>query len=171
MVTLRMQRIAALCTCLLAGATAGCQWPSGASTSAPPARLLTEIGPQTPVGDALALLQAQLDTVLAAGLDDAGPAGLDRAESISDRLLETRLPFAWISAESYSVEARLRQVQSMTDRVGAMRAGGARHDEVLVEIDSLRVAVGRLRDDLAKGGRAAPPPVQQLLATMDTSSP
>jgi hypothetical protein len=157
--------------CILLG-SAGCQWPGGgAGPGTAPAQNLPEIGQETPVGVALALLQFQLDTVLTEGLDDSGPGRLDQAESISDRLLETRLPFAWISAESYSVEARLRQVQSMTDRVGAMRAGGARNEDVLIEVDSLRAAVSRLRADLARGGHAAPPPVQQLLATMDTSPP
>jgi len=164
-----MSRFAALCAALL-GWSAACQWPGTPGRSAPPAQPLPEIGPQTPVGDALALLQARLDSVLAAGLDDSGPGRLERAEAISDRLLETRLPFAWISAESYSVEARLRQVQTMTDRVSAMRAGGARSEEVLIEVDSLRAAVARLRHDLAAGGHAAPPPVQQLLSTMDVRS-
>jgi hypothetical protein len=153
-------------------AAPGCQWPGGGgNTTLPPSRVPAEIGPATPVGLALSRLQAQLDSVLASGLDDASPRRLEAAETISDRLLETRLPFAWISAESYSVEARLRQIQSMADRIGAMRAGGARNEEVLAEVEALRVAVAGLRSDLVTGGTEAPPPVEQLLGTLDTTSP
>jgi hypothetical protein len=59
----------------------------------------------------------------------------------------------------------------MVDRIGAMRAGGARNEEVLAEVEALRVAVAGLRSDLVTGGTDAPPPVEQLLGTLDTTSP
>jgi hypothetical protein len=148
---------------------AGCQMPGIREGDRVPPSVPAEISPGTPAGTTLALLQAQLDSALAAGLDGDGPAHLDRAEAISDRLLESRLPFAWISAESYSVEARLRQIQTRTDRIESLRAGGARGEDVLAEIRDLRDLVARAATELAAGGSAAPPPVQQLLVTLDTA--
>lgn len=147
---------------------ASCQWPgvpAEGSAAAPPA----EIGPGTTLNEALLLLEAQLDSVVASGLDEAGGRSLDRAEAISDRLLETRLPFAWISGESYSLEARLRQIQSRTDRAQALRAGGARRDDVLGAIVDLQGAVAGLRTVLAAGGSTSPPPIDELLTRLDTA--
>lgn len=152
----------------LAGLTA-CRMPGTGESTVPPTTFPVEIASGTAVGVTLVLLQAQLDSALAAGLDGAGPAHLVRAEAISDRLLETRLPFAWISAESYSVEARLRQIQTQADRIVALRVGGARREDVTSEIQQLRDAVAGLRRDLGASGGAAPTPVQQLLSTLDTT--
>lgn len=148
---------------------AACQWPPGRDGSTPENPAEPPIGPGTPVAVNLALLQAQLDTILATGLDDAAPARLERAEAISDRLLESRLPFAWLSAESYSVEARLRQIQTRTDRIGALVASGGRSEDVLAETAQLREVVVRLRSELEAGGTSAPPSIQQLLTTLDTA--
>jgi hypothetical protein len=154
---------------LLLACLAACRMPGTGESTVPPTTLPVEIGSGTPVGVTLVLLEAQLDSALAAGLDGAGPVHLDRAEAISDRLLETRLPFAWISAESYSVEARLRQIQVRADRVEALRLGGARGEDVTAEIRQLREAVAVLRRELDADGTPAPPPVQQLLSTLDTA--
>lgn len=153
---------------LVAGFTA-CQWPGAPgerTTTLPPA----EFGPGTPLGVALALLQVQLDSAVDSGLDETSARNLDRAEAISDRLLETRLPFAWLSAESYSLEARLRQIQTRTDRAQALRAGGGRRDEVFEAVEDLRGAVAGLRAGLVAGGTVPPPPVRQLLTVLDTAS-
>lgn len=118
--------------------------------------------------DALALLFAQVDTA-AAGLDDAGIRSMARVETISDRLLETRLPFAWISAESYSLEARLRQLQSRADRTEALRTGGGRRDQVDSAIVELRDAIAQLQADLAAGGAEAPRPIDRILTALDSA--
>jgi len=129
----------------------------------------TRIGPSTPLSEALVLLRAELDSALEAGLDEDGVRNLDRAEVISDRLLETRLPFAWISADSYSLEARLRQIQSLVDRAVSLRAGGVRREDVTAQVRQLAEALDSLRFDIAAGGTAAPPPIEQLLIRLDTS--
>jgi len=128
-----------------------------------------EIGPAMSLAEALTLLQAQLDTA-SAGLDEAGVRSMARVETISDRLLETRLPFAWISAESYSLEARLRQIQSRADRAEALRTGGARRSEdVVAAIADLRAAVSQLQADLAAGGGEAPREIQRVLNALDSA--
>jgi hypothetical protein len=142
-----------------------CQWPGSAGDPAD-AEPTIEIGTGTTLDEALALLRAQLDTA-AAGLDEAGTRSLGRVESISDRLLETHLPFAWLSAESYSLEARLRQIQSRADRIEALRSGGVRRDDVVAGIAELRAEVERLQIELAAGGVAAPVPVRTLLDSLD----
>ena len=145
-----------------------CEWPGSAPDAAASAPSV-EIGPAMSLGEALALLQAQLDTA-AAGLDEAGVRSMGRVETISDRLLETRLPFAWISAESYSLEARLRQIQSRADRAEALRTGGARRsDDMVGAIADLRAAVAQLQADLAAGGGDAPTPIDRVLATLDSA--
>jgi len=145
-----------------------CRWPgSTAETSA--AAPVTEIGPGTGLDDALAMLYAQLDTA-AAGLDEAGTRSLGRVKAISDRLLETSLPFAWLSAESYSLEARLRQIQTRVDRMEALRQGGARRDDVVAGLLDLSATVGQLRNELAAGGTVSPVPVGVLLDSLDRTS-
>jgi len=149
---------------------AACGWPgTGQQNSAAVTDPETRIGPTTPLSQALVVLRAELDSAIEAGLDDDGARNLDRAEVISDRLLETRLPFAWISAESYSLEARLRQIQSRADRAVSLRVGGARREDVLAEIRQLTAALDSLRLDIARGGTAAPTPIDQLLIRLDTS--
>jgi phage shock protein A len=143
-----------------------CQWPGSADESIAATVTVTGMEPGTTLADALALLHAQLDTA-AAGLDEAGTRSLARVEAISDRLLETRLPFAWSSAESYSLEARLRQIQSQADRVESLRSGGAGRDVVMASLLALRGEVERLEATLEMGGTAPPTPIGTLLDSLD----
>jgi hypothetical protein len=147
-----------------------CQWPAATTDTSAEDRPIPDIGTGTMLEEALAVLRAQLDTA-AAGLDEAGVRSLARVEPISDRLLETRLPFAWISAESYSLEARLRQIQSRVDRIEALRTGGATREDVVAGIAELRAEVERLQDELRVGGVAAPTPVGVLLDSLDRLGP
>jgi hypothetical protein len=157
----------ALCLCMVLSSCQPTGRPRDSATASPGPAL--DIGPATRLSESLVLLRGQLDSARTTGLDDTGTRNLNRAEAISDRLLETRLPFAWISAESYSLEARLRQIQSRADRVESLRIGGARREDVLAEIGHLVEAVDSLRADIARGGSQAPPPVDQLLVRMDTA--
>jgi hypothetical protein len=151
-------------------APAACGWPgTGQPNTATAAGPEARIEPNTPLAQALLLLRAELDSAVESGLDDDGVRNLDRAEVISDRLLETRLPFAWIRAESYSLEARLRQIQSRADRAVSLRVGGARREDILSEIRLLTEALDSLRLDIARGGTSAPAPIDQLLIRLDTS--
>lgn len=125
-----------------------------------------EIGPGTTLDAALSALLVQLDTIVD-GPDEAGARSLARVGTISDRLLETRLPFAWLSAESYSLEARLRQIQSRVDRIEALRGGGARREDVDAAVVELQADVARLETELAAGGTPPPTPVGLLLDSLD----
>ena len=101
-------------------------------------------------------------------LEGDGMNSFRRAEAISDRLLETRYPFEWLRAGSYSVDARLRQIQAHSDRVLAQLRSGEPREQVLGEVNLLRRTVLELRRDLAQGGGPAPPPLERLLAGRDT---
>jgi hypothetical protein len=166
----RASRFRIRATLALLAALTACQWPgTNGDGSSPATGPAARIGPATTLAESLAMLQTQLDSAVASGFDDTGTRNLGQAEAISDRLLETRLPFAWLSAESYSVEARLRQIQSRADRAEAMRAGGARREDVLAEIRALVGEVEQLQEELAAGGMAAPAPVGELLIRLDTT--
>lgn len=153
---------------------AGC-WasPEDAAVGAeapPPAAALTEIGSTTPLDEGLALLEAELDSVLRGELADAERnARLLRAEAITDRLLETRLPFEWIDAANYSLAARLRQIQALGDRVIAQLRSGAPGDSLIADIANLRGDVAGLRAAIAEGGTRAPPSLEQLLSDFEAN--
>ena len=81
---------------------------------------LAPVASGMPLADMLERLGAVLDSAVAGDLsDDEIDARLYRAEAITDRLLDSRLPFEWLTAERYSVDARLRQIQALADRVTA----------------------------------------------------
>jgi hypothetical protein len=117
----------------------------------------------------LARMEAELDTALAAGVDGAGIERLYRAEEISNRLLESHLPFAWLEDENYSVDARLRQIQSVADRVVARIRSSGRREELTADVESLRAEIRTLRAGLARGGTAAPIPIERILTQLDTA--
>lgn len=117
----------------------------------------------------LARMEAELDTALAAGVDGAGIERLYRAEEISNRLLESHLPFAWLEDENYSVDARLRQIQSVADRVVARIRSSGRQEELTADVESLRAEIRTLRAGLAHGGTAAPIPIERILTQLDTA--
>jgi hypothetical protein len=132
--------------------------------------IMTEVRPGMPLDDILLLMDEHLVRALEARLE--GEAALNdfrRAEAISDRLLEARMPFEWIAAEQYSLEARLRQVQSQADRVLAMLETGMPRDTTLTELRLLRHQVVGLRETVAQGGTQAPPHIQDLLSGGDTA--
>jgi hypothetical protein len=136
----------------------------------PSAAALAEIGSTTPLDEGLVLLEAELDPVLQGELDDAERnAHLLRAEAITDRLLETRLPFEWLSAENYGLDARLRQIQALGDRVVAQLRSGAPADSLMGDVAILRADVADLRTAIAEGGTRAPPPLQQLLSDFEAN--
>ncbi|MGH7503508.1 MAG: hypothetical protein ACREL7_17415 [Longimicrobiales bacterium] len=137
--------------------------PMRAGQAAPPLRT-------NPSLDAsLARMEAELDTALAAGVDGAGIERLYRAEEISNRLLESHPPFAWLDGENYSVDARLRQIQSVADRVVARIRSSGQREDLLADVESLRSEIRDLRAGLAQGGSAAPVPIDRLLTQLDTA--
>lgn len=135
-----------------------------------PAAAVVPIVAGMPLDQILALLQAELDTALAEDVDEEDVnTHLARAEAITDRLLDSRIPFEWLSNEEYSLNARLRQIQSMADRVQAQIRSRAARQNMLADAETLRADVIRLRAEIAEGGGAAPPPLDELLTRADSS--
>lgn len=90
-------------------------------------------------------------------------AAVREAEAVTDRLLETAPPVAWLP-EQYSVDATLRQFQALADRVVARLRRGATAADVADELAGLAASVARLREVLEEGsGGAAPARLDSLL--------
>lgn len=105
----------------------------------------------------------RLQADLSAGLRGE-PERLLEAEAVSDGLMEARRPFDWL-ATGYDVEARLRQLQAMADRIVAQLRRGADVAAVADDIEDMNLAVNDLRQQLAAGrGGPAPPTLDSLLA-------
>src|SRR5690606_12720136 len=129
----------------------------------PPAAALAPLSSDHGVEQALELLAREPDAALRNELDDGG-ASILRAEAITDRLLETRRPFAWIPDKRYFVDSRLRQIQAEADRILAQYQSGVPRDTVLAAVRALAADVDSLRQDLSRPGSPAPPSLRQLLA-------
>ncbi|HSJ30201.1 MAG TPA: hypothetical protein VK933_02130 [Longimicrobiales bacterium] len=140
--------------------------PTSPPDSSPQATIevMAEIRPGTPLDELLARLDRHLVNAMAGELNgDAGDEFL-RAEAMTDRLLEARMPFEWIPAESYSLESKLRQIQSSADRILAQLRTAAPRQQMLQDLRALRTDVARLRQTVAAGGAPAPVPVERLLS-------
>jgi hypothetical protein len=133
------------------------------------AAIMMELPPGAPLDQMLQMLDEHLVSALEGRME--GPAVNDfrRAEAITDRLLEARQPFEWIPHEQYSLQSRLRQIQSMADRVLAMLETGAPREDMMAALQVLRGEVVRLREIVAQGGTRAPPPLRLLLQGGDTA--
>jgi hypothetical protein len=124
-----------------------------------------------PLDQLLEMLQKELDGVFENGKsEEDATARLIRAEELTDRLLDSRIPFEWLSAEQYSVDARLRQIQALADRVLAQIRIREPWTSILADARVLRDSVERLRAELAAGGSAAPPQLEELLTTADSAA-
>lgn len=121
-----------------------------------------------PLDRVLADLEAKLDSALAEGSGAASVRRLADAEAMTDRLVETELPFAWLGEGGYSVEARLRQIQAQADRVMALTRGGVDRAALELDVQAFQDRVRSLRQELALGGGPAPEPVEALLRVMDS---
>lgn len=156
-------RYTALPVFILLAAACG---PTSPPDSSPQATIevMAEIRPGTPLEELLERLDRHLVNAMAGELD--GNAGREflRAEAMTDRLLEARMPFEWIPAESYSLESKLRQIQSSADRILAQLRTGAPRQQMLQDLRALRTDVARLRQTVAAGGAPAPVPVERLLS-------
>jgi hypothetical protein len=128
------------------------------------AAIMMELRPGTPLEELLHMLDEHLVRAMAGRMEGDAVSDFRRAEAITDRLLEARLPFEWFAHEQYSLQSRLRQIQSMADRVMAMLDTGAPRDAMLTDLRLLRTEVVRLREAVAQGGTRAPPPIGRLLS-------
>lgn len=137
----------------------------------PPAAMIAPVREWMTLDDKLARLQVELEAALARGeLDRSAELRILRAEAITDRILESEVPFAWL-AEGYGVEARLRQLQALGDRVVAQLRRNEPGERILADVARLHKQVTRLRTGLAlPGGGEAPAPLDSLLAWVHTDS-
>lgn len=133
------------------------------------AAVMLEIRPGTPLDSMLYRLDALLAGALAGRMEGEAIIDFRRAEALSDRLLEASLPFEWIPGDQYSLQSRLRQIQSAADRILAQLDTGAPREPMLEELRALRSDVISLRATVAEGGTRAPPPIERLLRFGDTT--
>lgn len=134
---------------------------------APPAASVAPIA-GAPLDTALALVDNELRLAIDNHLDNTGFAHFQRAEALSDRLLETRFPFAWLKGQSYSLEAKLRQIQALADRILAELRSGTPPDSAMYDLKLAQSEVALLRQAMRAGGGAAPMPLDKLMAGQDT---
>jgi hypothetical protein len=142
---------------------AGCGPRGDEPQQAPPAAAVAPIA-GVPLDTALALLHTELTAALAGELNDIALTRFERAEALTDRLLETRYSVRFLRSEAYSVEAKLRQIQALADRIVAEIGSNSPRDTALTDLRLLMKEVTDLRAALKLGGGPAPPSLDQLLA-------
>lgn len=126
---------------------------------APPAAAQIAPGMQT------ATLEDQLRTLAAEieGAREGEPERLLTAEAVTDQLMHARRSVDWL-AIGYDVEARLRQLQAMADRIVAQLRRGATVTSVEEDVETMHAAVEDLLAHLSRpGGGMAPPSLDSLL--------
>ncbi|HSM36989.1 MAG TPA: hypothetical protein VK837_11375 [Longimicrobiales bacterium] len=150
-------------------AVAGCGWMVVACGTAPDEDRFASPATVTLAPDTLDLAGnlARLQGLVAEAREAEGDAlfsTIRDAERVTDRLLETAPPVAWMP-EQYSVDATLRQFQAAADRIVARLRRGAGAEDIADELAELEASVARLRQVLEEGtGRPAPPSLDSLLA-------
>jgi hypothetical protein len=132
------------------------------------AAVMADVRPGMPLDQMLQMLDEHLVAAMEGRMEGDAVLYFRRAEAITDRLLEARQPFEWIPDAQYSLESRLRQVQSSADRIMAQLETGAPRDTMLIDLRALRTEVLHLRELVSRGGTAAPPPLERLLRAADT---
>lgn len=152
-----------LVTVMLSGCRRNPEENAVSDPSPPPAAALS--GQQQSLDAGLRALDAELAEAMGGNLDsDEAKNHLLRAEAITDRLLESDLPFYWLKARDYSVESMVRQIQSLADRVVAKMRNGLEGQAILPDVRELRQTTIQLRRALAMGGGPAPVSLDSLLA-------
>ncbi|MBR9990066.1 MAG: hypothetical protein KFH98_09940 [Gemmatimonadetes bacterium] len=126
--------------------------------------VMAAIRPGTPLEEMLERLDQHLVNAMSGQLDGSAGEEFLLAEALSDRLLEARMPFEWIPSEGYSLESKLRQIQSSADRILAQLRTSAPRQQTLQDLRNLRTEVARLRQTVAAGGAPAPVPIGRLLS-------
>lgn len=166
-----MKRLSILGLVLLAsGCHRGEEVERSAVAAPPPAAVLTSALEPLGLDERLALLDRELAAGEARGeIDDHAIARFFRAEAITDRLLESHIPYAWL-AEGYGLESRLRQIQSLADRIVAQIRRGSAEEGIMADAGALRRQVADLRRSLEEQGRDAPPSLDALLANVRADS-
>lgn len=126
---------------------------------APPPAALLAPGQDVDLPDKLAAVAAEIDLALG-----GEPARVLTAEAMTDQLLHAPRDIDWL-ATGYSVESRLRQIQSKADGIVAAMRRGATLTAIEPDLATLRADVEDLRRHLElPGGGPAPPTLETLLA-------
>jgi hypothetical protein len=148
---------------MLAGCRRNPEETAVSAASPPPAAALAR--EHRSLDDGLQQLDRLLEQAMRADLEGDGAQNqLMRAEAITDRLLETEMPFHWMRSRDYSVESAVRQIQALADRVIAKMRNGMDGQDILADVRDMRRQVTELRRGLAAGGGAAPLSLDSLLA-------
>lgn len=144
---------------VLSPAACGGDGEQRVSRDAPPAAAVVAPGMERQsLADQLKAMEVELQAA-----QDGDPDRVLTAEAISDQLISAVRPVDWL-ADGYDVEARLRQLQALADRVVAQLRRGASVGQVDEEVAVMREAVRDLQERLAMpGGGAAPLPLDSLL--------
>ncbi|MGQ0560921.1 MAG: hypothetical protein ACT443_03495 [Gemmatimonadota bacterium] len=150
---------------VIAGA-AGCrQNPEETAVSQPAPPPAAALARQNlPLDRSLQELERELSKAIGAGMGEAAEAPLLRAEAITDRLLESEMPFEWLKTNAYSLDSYIRQIQALADRIVAQMRSGLDPVTIDAEVRALRHKVIAVRRALARGGGDAPPSLDSLLA-------
>lgn len=171
-------------TCFLSGlcvlvAAAGCQRSvedeAMSAPPPPPAALIAPVRDSMTLDGKLERLEHELTAAIEGGLEGESLYRMFRAEAITDRLLESSLPFGWL-ADDYFLDARLRQLQALADRVVSQLRRDEPIEQSLADAIELRRRVVELRAALAGQGGDPPTPLDSLLVAahaaevMDTVS-
>jgi hypothetical protein len=152
-------------------ALAGCGWQTedaGLAPARPPAAALAPMSPGTTLSELLEAIERDLTAAIDGELQGDAEAALIRAEAMTDRMFEARVPFRWMQAQQYSVDSRLRQIQSSADRSIAALLSGMPRDSVLPGVRGLREEIAELRTTLEQGGGPLRVPVDVLIDALDT---
>jgi len=137
----------------------------------PPAAEIAPVRDSETLDERLDRLSYELARAYEGRLEGDAVGRMLRAEAITDRLLEVKPPFPWL-ARGYSVDARLRQLQALADRIVAELRRGTEPEELLDELQALMQAAEDLQVALREGGGDMPTPLDSLLASTlpDTTS-
>lgn len=129
----------------------------------PPAAEIAPVRESMTLEERLDRLSQELAAAYEGRLEGEALGRMLRAEAITDRLLEVKAPFPWL-ARGYSVDARLRQLQALADRIIAELRRGTKPEDLLDEVQALMGATEDLRVALREGGGDMPTPLDSLLA-------
>lgn len=132
-----------------------------------PATALAPVRGAASLESTLVLLERELNSAMDS--EDRAER-LVAAEAITDRLLETQLPFAWLTARAYGVQSLLRQIQSLADRIVAELRSGEKTEIIERDVRDLKSKVQELRAGLRAGGGNPPISLDSLLAAYAADS-
>ncbi len=143
--------------------------PEYDALSAPPPPPAAVLGPAldtVPLPTKLARMQGLLDDALRRGITGQGTTRIVAVKLLADRLLEVPPPYPWLR-DGYFTDTRLRQIQSLADRILAeLRRDDVDETVAMNDTRGLRDEVARLRQELALGGGRPPVPMDSILATI-----